>query len=176
LGIEAEAWPSRDYFMWAVAVRDSATDALGMSQPHAETLHAIATHAVAGFHDDYQTLVSNADRNDLVLVPIRAAPAITSLTPSRVTLMGDAAHTMPPFGAHGANTALRDAQTLAAHLAKEVSSVEDAVRAYEADMGRYSRPLVQSALRMMTMATADFPLKRPIFRTVLRIAHLFSRS
>jgi 2-polyprenyl-6-methoxyphenol hydroxylase-like FAD-dependent oxidoreductase len=35
---------------------------------------------------------------------------------ARATLMGDAVHAMPPFGAHGGNTALRDAALLGRKL------------------------------------------------------------
>jgi len=175
LGIEGQEWPSQDYFMWAVTVRDSRTEGRGSLMPQPEALHELAMSAIEGFHDDYQALVQSADRNDLVLVPIRAAQSVRLAKRSSMTLIGDAAHTMPPFGAHGANTALKDAQVLANQLSSR-PSIEEAIREYEAAMDRYSRQLVRSASRMMLMATANFPLKRTIFRTALRAATLFSRS
>jgi 2-polyprenyl-6-methoxyphenol hydroxylase-like FAD-dependent oxidoreductase len=176
LGIEGDSWPARDYFMWAVAVRARMADTPAMKTSDDE-LHSLALRSVSGFHDDYQALVQQADRNDLVLVPIRAAPPLKPSSPRRVALLGDAAHTMPPFGAHGANTALRDAKMLAQCLALGSSgqSVEGAIGEYDSAMRRYSRPLVRGALRMMKMATADFPLKQTTFRTALRVASMFSR-
>ena len=109
------------------------------------------------------------------MVPIRAASRVKPSHAERITLIGDAVHTMPPFGAHGANTGLKDAQTLVTQLSRQ-PTFKEAIAAYESEMSCYSRPLVRSALRMMTMATADFPLKRPIFRTVVRVASLFSQS
>ena len=161
--------------MWAVAVTSSKIPST-VGAGDGDTVHRATVHAIAGFHDDYQALVRQADRNDLVLVPIRSAPPIAPSSSARVTLIGDAIHTMPPFGAHGANTALKDAQSLAGHLARAGSetTVEQAIGAYEAAMTHYSRPMVRGALRMMKMATTDFPLKRAVFRTALRLAALFS--
>src|SRR5262249_41664307 len=143
----------------------------------ATALGATAGRAVRGFHDDFQVLVREADPNDAVIVPIRAAPPLKPPTPRRVTLIGDAIHTMPPFGAHGANTAFKDAHTLAAELSNGTRSfsVAEAIGWYESRMHLYSRPVMKSALRMMTMATADFPLTQSIFRTVRRAAGPFTR-
>jgi hypothetical protein len=54
-------------------------------------------------------------------------------------------------------------------------STVDAIGSYESSMRRYSRPVVTSAVRMMTMATANFPFKQTVFRTVLRTAAVLSR-
>jgi 2-polyprenyl-6-methoxyphenol hydroxylase-like FAD-dependent oxidoreductase len=169
LGIQGTNWPGDDYVMWAVAVRGELADA---------SLQDAAHRAVDGFHDDYQTLVDRADPNDTLLVPIRVAPRMPPLPPRRVTLIGDAMHVMPPFGAQGANTALKDAQTLASCLlggGVQRDSAGKAIAEYESEMRRYTRPVMRSALGMMRFATADFPFKRGIFRTFLRIGSLISR-
>ncbi|WP_184360620.1 NAD(P)/FAD-dependent oxidoreductase [Rhizobium sp. BK602] len=50
-----------------------------------------------------------------------------------ITLLGDAAHVMSPFGGDGVNVAMLDAAELARHLL-ESDDWEKAVRTYEADM------------------------------------------
>lgn len=49
----------------------------------------------------------------------------------RATVIGDAAHSMPPTRAQGANQALEDAWALAAALRNETADTEAALRAFE---------------------------------------------
>ena len=51
---------------------------------------------------------------------------------AHVTLIGDAAHCMPPIGGVGANTALQDASMLSRVLQKGVTA--EAIGVYESDM------------------------------------------
>jgi 2-polyprenyl-6-methoxyphenol hydroxylase-like FAD-dependent oxidoreductase len=173
-GIGGACWPSEDYYMWAVAVRARDTRANGALD--AAALHELAAHAIPTFHDDYHTLIREADPESTVSVPIRVAPPVTPRAAGRVTLIGDAMHTMPPFGAHGANTALKDAQTLAGHLSNglDITRVGDQIHAFETCMRSYSEPLVKSAVRMMSMATIDLPFKPVLFGAMLKTAGSFA--
>src|SRR5262249_61955056 len=114
----------------------------------ATALGATAGRAVRGFHDDFQVLVREADPTDPVIVPIGAAPPLKPPSPRRVTLIGDAIHTMPPFGAHGANTAFKDAHTLAAQLSNGTRSfsVAEALGSSEPRLRVYIRAAPTRAL------------------------------
>src|SRR5262249_1644108 len=151
-GIAGGEWPSEDYFMWAVAVRQP--EGVGNGEHDSSALTHLASQTVDGFHDDFQALVRSADANHTVLVPIRATPPIKGSVPSRVRLIGDAIQAMPPFGAHGANTAFKDAQVLASHFANgcESSRAIATIGAFEASMHRYSGPIIKSAMRQMEIA------------------------
>src|SRR5262245_15639122 len=175
-GIAGGNWPSEDYFMWAVAVRQP--EGAGNGEYTSSALTHLASQTVEGFHDDFLALVRSADANHTVPVPIRATPPIKRSAPSRVTLIGDAMHTMPPFGAHGANTAFKDAQVFASYFVNGAESTRaiETIGAFEASMHRYSVPIIKSAMRQMRIATVVFPFKRAIIRTLFRAGNVFSRK
>jgi 2-polyprenyl-6-methoxyphenol hydroxylase-like FAD-dependent oxidoreductase len=89
--------------------------------------------ATAGWHPALRDLYAHADVDSFVPVRIRAAERVAPWTPGPVTLLGDAIHAMPPTAGLGANTALRDAATLATELLGDTAalSIVDAVAAYE---------------------------------------------
>jgi 2-polyprenyl-6-methoxyphenol hydroxylase-like FAD-dependent oxidoreductase len=162
--------------MWAVATRRDGLEATA----DGGSLRDAAMSEAASYENDFRKLIEASDPEENVLVPIKAAPALTPQRASRVTLIGDAIHTMPPFGAHGANTALRDAQALANCLYLEESkrslSLKEEIAAYEREMSAYSRSAVRGSLRMMTLAVTQSTLKRLLFRTILRFTSKGSQS
>lgn len=51
-----------------------------------------------------------------------------------VTLIGDAAHVMPPFAGAGVNVSMQDALVLATNIIAGADNIADAIAKYEADM------------------------------------------
>ncbi len=90
----------------------------------------------AEFRDWARELVDliHASNDQIVSRPIHALP-VGHHWQNRVgvTLIGDAAHVMSPFGGEGVNAAMLDAAELARHLIED-KNWPDAVRAYEAEM------------------------------------------
>ncbi|CAJ2505879.1 Uu.00g000090.m01.CDS01 [Anthostomella pinea] len=80
-------------------------------------------------------------------LPTAAAPSGVH-TAARATLIGDAAHPMPPTAALGATTALRDTAALVRHLLESINGQTGpaALRAYETEMNGYARAAVASSL------------------------------
>jgi 2-polyprenyl-6-methoxyphenol hydroxylase-like FAD-dependent oxidoreductase len=83
--------------------------------------------------------------------PIEAMPIGTrwSSRPG-VTLIGDAAHLMPPVG-EGANQAMLDAAELASRLAANPADPDSAIRTYEEAMFTRTHPIAEMSARVQAM-------------------------
>jgi 2-polyprenyl-6-methoxyphenol hydroxylase-like FAD-dependent oxidoreductase len=78
----------------------------------------------------------------------------------RVTLMGDAAHPMYPYGGNGAAQAILDAKSLAAHLAGADGSEGGALMAYDRDRRERAYAVVMSNREGGPERVIDFVLSR----------------
>ena len=112
-------------------------------------LHAFWVRAVEGWHPALRAAVENIEVDSIFatrFVGLRPVPAWAS---SRVTVLGDALHAMPPSFGAGGNTALRDAATLAAKLGAASRNGSDPVAAiaeFEAEMRGYAYPVLEMAI------------------------------
>jgi 2-polyprenyl-6-methoxyphenol hydroxylase-like FAD-dependent oxidoreductase len=68
----------------------------------------------------------------------------------RVTLIGDAVHSMTPAGGNGANTALRDSALLGQLLADSDGSIEGVTATYEKSMREYASEAVATSYGIAT--------------------------
>ncbi|MFC9999269.1 FAD-dependent oxidoreductase [Nocardia sp. NPDC127526] len=150
-----------DYVMWAIIFPDTVFPS--DQRLDSTALHGLALAASREFHPVLQRLVERADIECTLAVPLRASIKPAHWPPARVTLMGDAVHTMPPFGAHGGNTALRDAALLSEKIQAAVhagASLESAVDAYQREMLAYSFKEVEASEKMMARFTTRNPIMR----------------
>lgn len=96
--------------------------------------------------------------------PIWALPApLTWAQTAGVTLVGDAAHAMAPFGGYGVNLALLDSAELARAIAEE-PSVDAAITRYEATMLPRSGEIAvgaNGAMKRFFDATPETPAAAP---------------
>jgi 2-polyprenyl-6-methoxyphenol hydroxylase-like FAD-dependent oxidoreductase len=76
-------------------------------------------------------------------------------TKAGLTIIGDAAHVMPPFLGEGANMAMLDAVELANHLTSDRHlSLREAMFAFEDGMHRRMAPLIRSSLETQDLLFA----------------------
>lgn len=97
-------------------------------------MRASMTRAVQDWHPAAGQIVGNVELDSIFMIPFGFLVPAETWTPSRVTLVGDAAHAMLPTIGMGANLALRDAHQLAERLAPSDADPVEAIGAYEEDM------------------------------------------
>jgi salicylate hydroxylase len=105
--------------------------------------------AIAGWHPAAQALVAGLDLDSVFAIPFGFLEPAEDWAPSRVTVIGDAAHGMLPTLGMGANLALNDAAILTDQLERvargEVGLLE-AIGTYEAQMRETAYPILRMTL------------------------------
>ncbi|MCX2715352.1 FAD-dependent oxidoreductase [Mycolicibacterium sp. J2] len=135
------------------------SDGFDLRTASSEQLYSVMRAAVRGWHPGLVELVENVEVSTLFSSWVRRLDPIDPWPTSRVTLLGDAIHAMPPSFGAGANSALRDAAALTAVLARIAAGetgVLDGIAVYEADMRAAVFPILR--------ASADPRASQPDFR------------
>lgn len=159
-GVEQLPPVTDDYVMWGIILPKEQAPA-HQGKLSNEMLHRFAQEITQDFHPVLQRFVEQADMDSTMAVKLKAAKEPSIWPVSRVTFMGDAVHVMPPTGAHGGNTALRDAALLADKLEAAVTrgeALEQALGAYQEEMGKYAFREVEASKKMMKRFTIKNPL------------------
>lgn len=126
------------YVMWAYSAQgpDLPEDVRlrAMSQ---EDLFGLVTETVAQWHPDVRKLFELTDKSTIGVIPIRSSVPIEPWPTRRVTLLGDAIHSMTYFRGQGATTAIHDASLLSSAITSYLEGETDldpAIAQYEREM------------------------------------------
>jgi 2-polyprenyl-6-methoxyphenol hydroxylase-like FAD-dependent oxidoreductase len=148
-----------DYLFWALIARQEKYPFLNEpSQLDGAALQTIALTMIEGWHPHLQQLVRQADPSTIICKPLYSSQPIKHWETWRVTLLGDAIHSMPPTRGIGGNTALRDAQLLCENLIAVKAgerSLLQAVGDYEREMLKYGFAAVRSSLQALNLHVAE---------------------
>jgi len=176
-------WPglmfdnTRDYISWGIwASADKFPS--GFRDMTGPELLAQTQKMTANWHPDWKKLLTLSDPGSVFPVVIRTSVPLGAWTPSNVTLLGDAIHTMTPGRGVGANTALRDAVALTRHLIAVRDGrrqLSEAIGAYEQKMRTYGYEAVLKSRQQMDGRAAihkpfigrmQLGLMRAVMRTI----------
>lgn len=115
--------------------------------------HQLMLTLTEGWHPILRGLVERIDPQTVSVLPIRTIEPIEPWETSRVTLIGDAIHAMPPSFGAGSNLALRDARILAEQLItvyKEQKNIYVALAQYEQNMRLHNYPIFEMSANEKT--------------------------
>lgn len=166
---------SSDYLFWAfLAQQEKFSSMPNLQKLDGEALQRIVLERIKGWHPHLDALVSQSDASTIICKPLYTATPVRSWQTGRVTLLGDAIHSMPPTRGIGGNTALRDAELLYQKLVAVNEGKEPllgAVHDFEVKMRKYGFAAVRDSLQAMKMMVAE---KRWFYNAMLRMASRFA--
>jgi 2-polyprenyl-6-methoxyphenol hydroxylase-like FAD-dependent oxidoreductase len=149
---------TRSYLMWALSAKRQKFGLGDAEWADSSALTAAAARAMAGWSRAFCDLVGLADPTTVSCLPIRTSIPIAAWHTQRITLLGDAIHSMTPYRGIGANVAIKDAARLKRALAaahnRECDIVE-AIHDYEAGMLDYGFRAVRNSLKAMHQTVTD---------------------
>lgn len=136
-------------------------------------LKQVALGMTQNWHPLLQRLIQEADPTTVIFTPLSSAVPVGPWQTKRVTLLGDAIHSMTPFLGIGANTALRDARLLCQQL-NAASNGEvpllQAIHDYESEMIRYGFAAVLGSKKALEQSAAlANPVNLAITKTMFRV-------
>jgi salicylate hydroxylase len=167
---------SRSYLMWAFGARREklGLDGRDIDRMSGRELRSIALGVMGArsWDERFQTLVRLANADTINALAIRTSVPIAAWQTRRVTLLGDAIHSMTPYRGIGANVALKDAMRLRDALVAAIRGdrpLLQAIHDYESDMVAYGFRAVRTSLHAMNQAMTENPLQLALSRTALGI-------
>jgi salicylate hydroxylase len=160
-----------DYLFWAFIARKGKYHTPLDPQQDGMALQQIALKMIEGWHPRVRQLVHASDPSTIICKPLYTSLPIRHWTTQRITLLGDAIHSMPPTRGIGGNTALRDAQLLCEQLmaaARGERSLLQAIHGYEVEMIKYGFAAVRGSMQALQLHVAN---SRLMTKAMLRSMH-----
>jgi 2-polyprenyl-6-methoxyphenol hydroxylase-like FAD-dependent oxidoreductase len=171
------------YLMWGLSARGERSGfPSGPGQMEDEALRGFALKACSSWHPDFSTMIRMTDPSSIGVITIRTSVPVGPWPSARITLIGDAIHSMTPYRGIGGNVALRDASLLGRNLAaahRGEMPLLRAIREYESAMLDYGFRAVRRSLQAAEQAHAQgalaFWLGNLFFRIVNALPPLKAR-
>ena len=149
---------TRSYLMWALSAKREKFGLPDVERADSAALATSAARAMSGWSRAFRELVGLADPTTISCLPIRTSGPVAPWRTGRVTLLGDAIHSMTPYRGIGANVAIKDAARLKRALLathRGECDLVDAIHDYEAGMLDYGFRAVRNSLKAMHQTVTD---------------------
>jgi 2-polyprenyl-6-methoxyphenol hydroxylase-like FAD-dependent oxidoreductase len=150
-------------YLLCALVADAALLPDGLAGYDGDELARLVDGLMAGWHPVLHRILAASDPAARTGISFQASLPTPAWTPSHVTVLGDAIHTMPATGGRGGNTALRDARLLADLLGaahRDDRDLLDAIGRYEQLMRAHGDAAVREALATRDQLIATGRLTR----------------
>jgi salicylate hydroxylase len=148
---------TRSYLLWALSAKREKFGLADAEQADSAAL-AAAARSMVGWSRAFCELVGLADRTTISCLPIRTSVPHAPWRTGRITLLGDAIHSMTPYRGIGANVAIKDAARLKRALVaarRGESDLIEAIHDYETGMLDYGFRAVRNSLKAMHQTVTD---------------------
>lgn len=173
VGIDQEIPEDEDYVILGLAAK---REHFGFRSDPLTMRGAELKDAVRGkvlrWHPTLRKLVELLDEDEMAPARIRTSQPVEAWTTTRVTLLGDAIHSMTPYRGIGANIALKDAALLSRKLIEAERGRKPllaAIAEYEAAMREYGFAAVASSLRAMEQSTGERSIGFGVTKAAMRV-------
>jgi salicylate hydroxylase len=170
-----------DYLFWAlIARREKFAFKADPQYLDGPALQKIALKSIQGWHPRLERMVCESDPSTIIAKPLQTAHPVKAWQTQRITLLGDAIHSMPPTRGIGGNTALRDAHLLCQNLIAARDGEKpllEAIHDYETQMRKYSFAAVRGSIQSMNQMVSENVFARFFGKLMLRALNVvFSRQ
>lgn len=138
---------------------------LDLAGRSAAELHELMRRDIRGGHPGLVELIHQVDPRTIAPLAVRYLEIAEPWRPSRVTLLGDAIHAMPPSFGAGANSALRDAAALVRALTQVQrgdAELVEAIARYEFEMRAEVFPILRASADPHAIETDFLPDDLPV--------------
>jgi 2-polyprenyl-6-methoxyphenol hydroxylase-like FAD-dependent oxidoreductase len=166
---------NQSYVMWGVCARGETFGLDALEGPDPDKLLEAAHRTCQKWHPAFHELINMVEPATLSQFKIHYSLPIKHWETKRITLLGDAIHSMPPMGGIGTSIGLRDASLLCRNIIAVNQGRKELLQAfndYEVEMLQYSFAGVKQSMEIAEKFVADSAIASYAMEKLLRVMNV----